>query len=384
MPLFQWTQVLLLCALCLVIGYVAASSRARWRRNLKPPEQQPAGRLFPRSHETPATRVLEEQFHAGKLGFDESLELADTYRRQGDIQGAIDIHQSLYGRPGLHWRNMQRAQFELARDFFQAGILGRAEDLLRSLVAQNGEQTEEAVRLLLKIYQQEQDWEEAVELFESHRSLAQGDLRWEHVHMLCEQAETMLLRQPDRARVMARQALQVLEDSQRPVLLLMRLAMQQQRWREFNRLVQSYLTQPESRIDLFRPIARNAVLQYPEQQRTLLNTLQKYNHQPEVRLLQGELLFESGLSDQGIQLVESVPLNEDTLAWRLDHLAHCSGDEDLKRLSEELKASFAQQNRYQCSHCGFESAAHYWHCPQCERWETLQPMRYQKSGKLLI
>ncbi|MEX1056335.1 MAG: hypothetical protein WED11_01280 [Natronospirillum sp.] len=381
MPDFQWTQVVVLCGLFAFLGYWLAISRWRGRGHIKPPEQLEPGKKFPRSHDTPSIRVWEEQFHQGRLAFRDSLELANTYRRKGDIQAAIEIHQSLYGRPSLGWKDQQEAQFELAMDFFQAGILGRAEDLLRSLVSQNGPYTAEVVRLLLNIYRQEQDWEAAIQLFRRHESLAGKDLQWEHVHVLCEQAEALGSNQ--RARELVREAQQIKTSSLRPPLILMQFAIQDRRWKEFRRLLQGVVSQEIVRTDLLRPILTDVVRRHPSEVLAIMKVLRQHNQQPDVRLLHGELLCDTGQPEQGIQLIRSVPLNPVTLRFRLENLADKLESAELSLLAEDVVKHQSQQTHYQCRQCGYESHGHHWHCPQCSHWESLAPSGRQNS-KLLI
>lgn len=383
MPDFSWIQVLLLCGLSLFLGYRLADFIWRRRRPIAPPDQYAPENPPERSLQTPALRVLEDQFHQGRLSFDESLELAATYRRQGDLHGATEIHQSLYGLPGLDWASQQRAQFELAMDFFQAGILGRAEDLLTPLVTQGGAMTAEAVRLLIKIYKQEQDWSPALQLFERHPRLSEGGLRWEHVHMLCEQAATLRDSEPAEARDLVRKAGQVEPTSTRPRLMALQLAADQARWRDLTRFTHHFLDTEFKRVDLLAPVLQQIANQHAEHMQPLLMVLQRYNQHAEVRLLHGELLFQLGDTEQGMKLIESVPLTLDTLQWRLDYLADQTGVSSLRAITDELQRTQEKVLHYQCGYCGYQSHSHHWHCPQCGRWETLTPGNVRNS-KLLI
>lgn len=383
MPDFSWIQVLLLCGLSLYLGYRLADVIWRRRRPLAPPDRYVPDSPAERSHQTPALRVLEDQFHQGKLSFEESLELAATYRKQGDLQGATEIHQSLYGLPGLDWASQQRAQFELAKDFFQAGILGRAEDLLKPLVAQGGAVTAEAVRLLIKIYKQEQNWSPALSLFEHHPRLGEGGLRWEQVHMLCEQATVLLEHSPDEARDLVRKASQVEPASNRPRLMALQIAADQGRWREVTRQTHHFLGAEFRRVDLLSPVLHQIVRRHADNMQPLLMVLQRYNQHADVRLLHGELLFQLGDTEQGIQLIESVPLTLDTLQWRLDYLADQLVSSQLRAITDELQRTQDKALNYQCGHCGYQSHSHHWYCPQCDRWETLSPGNTRHS-KLLI
>ncbi|HCX87622.1 MAG TPA: lipopolysaccharide assembly protein LapB, partial [Gammaproteobacteria bacterium] len=96
---------------------------------------------------------------------DESLEiqlaLGTLFRRRGEIEKATQIHQSLISRPGLRPEQKSQVLFELANDYFKAGLLDRSENLLLELGAGDGLR-EPALRLLIQIYESEREWESAI------------------------------------------------------------------------------------------------------------------------------------------------------------------------------------------------------------------------------
>src|SRR5690625_5977863 len=53
--------------------------------------------------------------------------LGNLFRRRGEIERAIRVHQSLLARADLQPAAREDAQFELAQDFLKAGMLDRAE-----------------------------------------------------------------------------------------------------------------------------------------------------------------------------------------------------------------------------------------------------------------
>src|SRR5690606_5329978 len=88
------------------------------------------------------------------------LALGNLFRRRGEVDRAIRIHQNLIARPTLSREQRTQALLELGEDYMRAGLFDRAENLFLELIELNAH-TERALRHLLDIYQQEQDWEKA-------------------------------------------------------------------------------------------------------------------------------------------------------------------------------------------------------------------------------
>ncbi|WLD56755.1 hypothetical protein NFC81_08425 [Salinispirillum sp. LH 10-3-1] len=391
MPDFSWQQVVILSAVIFGAGLWVQYrfhplNYLRKRPSLKDfslREGTPPDALSASAPKSSAVRSLEDQFSQGNLSFNASLELAEVYRRQGDVQAAIDIHQSLYGRPGLSWDSQQRAQLELAKDFYSAGILGRAEDLFRSLIAQHGTYSTEAARLLLKIYQQQKDWEAAVNLFKAHQSLASNGLSLDHVHMLCEQAQYLAGSDTKKALQLVKEAVAIDAVSRRPLISFISLAVQSGADSDLNRYIQRYIDQHSDRMDLLRNVLRSLCLKRPEYVNRITPVLTKNHHNPEVRLIHGDLLCRLERMEEGVALLDSVPVNGVTIAYQLQHLSQRQREPSLERIARTLSPLKDQHWLYRCSHCGYETSAHHWHCPQCDRWETLNLNQGQFANLLI-
>ena len=89
------------------------------------------------------------------------LALANLFRRRGETDRAIRIHQNLIARPALPPIQRSSVLFELGMDYMHAGLLDRAEELFLELISTKLETTP-AHQQLLKIYQQEKSWEQAI------------------------------------------------------------------------------------------------------------------------------------------------------------------------------------------------------------------------------
>jgi lipopolysaccharide biosynthesis regulator YciM len=94
--------------------------------------------------------LLSEQADVAVDAFIESLDVnddtVDTHlalgalvRRRGEVDKAIRVHQNLLARPRLSPRFRAQAELELARDYLAAGLLGRAESLLKELAGRGSQ-----------------------------------------------------------------------------------------------------------------------------------------------------------------------------------------------------------------------------------------------------
>jgi len=113
--------------------------------------------------------------------------LGNLFRRQGEIDRAIRMHQNLLDRPDLPVDKRQTAVFELAQDFHRAGLLDRAEELFSRL--DGGPFEVQALGFLLQIYEQEKDWQKAIATTKRMEALAKRPYFKEIAHYYCELAQ---------------------------------------------------------------------------------------------------------------------------------------------------------------------------------------------------
>src|SRR6187455_821489 len=90
------------------------------------------------------------------------LALGNLFRRRGEVDRAIRVHQHLIARPNLSQEEKTVALLELGEDYMRAGLLDRAETLFTDLVAMDA-QVPSALRHLIGIYQHEKDWGKAID-----------------------------------------------------------------------------------------------------------------------------------------------------------------------------------------------------------------------------
>src|ERR1700675_773382 len=152
--------------------------------------------------------------------------LGNLFRRQGEIDRAIRMHQNLLDRPDLPADKRQTAVFELAQDFHRAGLLDRAEELFSRLA--RGPCEVQALRFLLQIYEQEKDWQKAIATTKRMEALAKRPYFKEIAHYYCELAQNAMLRSKlDDARRHLEQALAEYKMGTRATIMLGDAAAQQ-------------------------------------------------------------------------------------------------------------------------------------------------------------
>src|SRR5690606_32760028 len=122
---------------------------------------------------------------------DETLEthfaLGHLFRRRGEIERAIRVHENLLERPNLSESQRDQALFALAEDYLGAGLYDRAEQLFLDL-RDSGTVGETALEKLVYIYEREREWEKAIEAQRSLEVL-RGDKSSQVAHYFCELAE---------------------------------------------------------------------------------------------------------------------------------------------------------------------------------------------------
>ncbi len=123
--------------------------------------------------------------------YDLNLTLGKLYRQRGENDRAIHMHQALLDSPDTVGDRRQRVLYELGQNYQSAGLVDRAEQIFLGL--QNGNMAKEARQVLLSIYQQDRDWEKAIEmaLLLSHD---EQTYQFEIAQFYCELAQAALFK----------------------------------------------------------------------------------------------------------------------------------------------------------------------------------------------
>ncbi len=308
--------------------------------------------------------------------------LGKLFRRRGDIERAVRVHQNLLSRADLSSELAAQARFELGQDYLKAGLLDRAEETFHQLSGtQYGPQ---ASRALLEIYQREKEWKRAIDAALALQASGAGAYQKEIAQFHCELAQDELVHvNADAALATLEQALAYDRNNVRATLLVGDALLAKgdtegalRAWRRVEQQSSAHVGLVAQRLmDGYRAVGRA---------REGLNLLKSYlSDSPSIDLL--EVVFRAVLEldgpDAANQLVGDELRRTPTLLG-LDKLIEArlmyAPPERLAELSlvKSLVGGYAQKlGRYQCSHCGFKAKQFYWQCPGCSQWESYAPRR---------
>ena len=313
--------------------------------------------------------------------------LGSLFRRRGEVERAIRMHQNLIERPDLEESQKLLALFELAQDYLKAGLLDRAEELFLKL--EYTPHAEAALRFLLEIYEREKDWPKATVIAEKLEAITGRSHQKEIANFSCELAvnESMHTR-PEAAREHLVQALAHHRLCVRANILLGDLELQAgnpdaaiEAWKRIESQNPNYLALVAERMfGAFREsgraeeglnLLRGYLTKYPSLD--LLNTvfqgtLEASGTEAAYRLVRDELRRTPTLL--GLDKLLEAQLLETPVERRHDL-------ELIKQLVHQHTRGLAM---YKCDNCGFRARQFYWHCPACAAWETYSPRRTEEKA----
>lgn len=313
--------------------------------------------------------------------------LGNLFRRRGETERAIRMHQNLIDRPDLNDEVRLHALSELGQDFLKAGLLDRAEDIFNKMRGTAFE--EEAKRNLLEIYQVEKAWLKAIEI---SRELADGVTQQEIAEFYCELAANEIIRsKPDSARSYIESAIQQNRKCVRASLLQGDLLLQEgslllaiEAWQRIEQQDPAYLALVAQRLlETYRKLERRE-----EGIALLRGYLERY---PSLDLLDVvyQLILEGEGTESAYRLVrDELQRNPTLLGLEKLMSARLPLVPPDVRADVELGKTIIQGytrrlSRYRCDNCGFKARQFYWRCPACGGWETYPPRRSEEFDQTL-
>ncbi len=310
------------------------------------------------------------------------LALGNLFRRRGEVDRAIRLHQHLVSRPGLSAAMKTVALLELGEDYMRAGLLDRAEALFSDLVAMDAH-APSALRHLIAIYQHERDWHKAIDHARRLESMVGEDQAPVIAQFYCELADRS---RQHGARAEARAYLAQAFVSQpqcvRAFMLTGKLEAEDGHHAEAVEAYESAVQAdsaflPEILPPLLASYARSQ--QMARAETFLRGMLDRYHGVSPVLALtrlyrqrDGERAAIDFLTAQLRQRpsVRGLMALIDATMDKVGGEAH----ENFMILRDLTRKLLEGQAMYRCSRCGFGAKAHHWQCPSCKSWSTIRPI----------
>ena len=300
--------------------------------------------------------------------------LGNLFRRRGEYERAVRVHEHLLSRADLSRADRHRAQHALALDFLKAGLLDRAEEALRKL--EGTAYQEQALLALLAIYERSRDWVQASEIARKLDAGAAGQFTGRQAHYLCEQAAAAA---PAEAEQLLEQALRAAPASPRPHMELAALRRRAGDARgAYALLVAAAEAVPTAIPLLARPLVEAAVAcGRQDDARRLLEAA--YEQSPWLDVLDGITALEADPDTARGRYVRHLQREPSLVAaakWIAgERFEHEQFHPDVQRA---LDHAVKPLTRYRCAACGFEAMQHFWQCPGCQAWDSYPARRVEE------
>lgn len=315
---------------------------------------------------------------------DTHFAIGSLFRRRGEVDRAIRIHQNLIARPTLSRQQRDQGLYELGRDYMRAGLLDRAESLFQELVAESGAYRPQALKQLLDIYQQEKEWQQAIAVGQRLRGAGDGGIGALIAQFYCEQAE-LAAAQGERVEALKllRRALAEDRNCVRASLLEGRLELEagaaKNAVRIFTRVEQQ---DPGLLPEVLAPLQEAYVQQGQLDGFTAyLRSLLARHGGISIMLALAELIAQQeGEQEAGAFITghmrshPSVRGMERLISYKLSS-SEGQAREDLQVLKDLTHTLLESKPVYCCNKCGYSGKTLVWQCPSCKQWNTTRPIQ---------
>jgi len=311
------------------------------------------------------------------------LALGSLFRRRGEVDRAIRIHQNLIARPQLSLIQRKEALMALGQDYMSAGVFDRAERIFLEVLELSGTKELSSLQGLLAIYQQEKSWEKALEILKKIELSTGNSMAAQAAHYHCEMSQdAMKVGAYEKAHTLAKQALSIDKQSVRSSLILSSLDMKEGRFKQAIRSLKQVPEQdPAFLSEIINPLlqcyreldAMDECVDYLEQ-------LLELHPRSSVIFVIGDYLRQEKSEDLAIDFVSSAlnrypsirGLNR-LIYWHLES-AHGKVRDKLQMLYGITSKFLENKPIYRCGHCGFSGKLLHWHCPSCKQWGRTKPI----------
>ncbi len=315
--------------------------------------------------------------------FEPQLALGNLYRRKGEVDRAIKLHQALIAKAELPERYRTRALLAIGKDYMSAGLLDRAEVLFSELVEIEAH-TPEALQSLVEIYQQEQDWLQAIKSASRFQSATNRNMSRPIGHFYCELAELSLAQGDEvEAEKYLASALRVDKKSIRAHLICARINQSNKKHQnaidEFDLAIKA----DPSYIPVFiddMAACYLAIKQGEQLEQKLLQLMDQYRGVSPVMTLADYYAKVKGVDAAADFLSEQ--LKKRASFKGLDALLELSDQQDAKLknfdyidvLRELIAKLLKGKPKLRCRKCGFGAQSLHWQCPSCKHWGVVKPI----------
>lgn len=382
---FDLSWILLGLPLAFVLGWLASRLDLRQLRI--------ENHLAPKAYFKGLNFLLNEQQDQAIDAFIEAVQndpdtselhfaLGNLFRRRGEYERAVRVHEHLLSRGDLSLSDRQRAQHALALDYLKAGLLDRAEAALKKL---EGTPFEAQAQLaLLANYERGRDWTQATQIAQKLEHSNHGSFNGRLAHYLCEQAaEQQSNQQIGAAMAFLQKAIATAPAAPRAHLDLARLLASQGRPADAYTELETMLEMAPAAVALIAPALAQYAIASARVPAALQRLKTNYELSSSLDVMEAIVSLESSASGT----------TQSSRDWYLRHLARqpslvaatkwlagekLEHEQVHPQVQRALDQAIKPLLRYRCAACGFEATQHFWQCPGCQAWDSFPAQRIEE------
>jgi lipopolysaccharide biosynthesis regulator YciM len=382
---FDFSLLLLALPIAFVLGWIASRFDMRQLRM--------ENRQAPKAYFKGLNFLLNEQQDQAIDAFIEAVQndpdtselhfaLGNLFRRRGEYERAVRVHQHLLSRGDLAAADLHRAQHALALDYLKAGLLDRAEDALLKL---EGTEFEGQARLaLLANYERSRDWQNAAEIARRLQASDQGSFTGRLAHYLCEQAEAQFAKGArDEARKLLEKAIATAPQAPRPRIELAQLLNDIKDLQGAYQTLLAAVQATPSAVPLIAPLLAQSAIASGHVEQATSDMEALYQESRSLDVLDAVVALEaaSGATsntarERYAHHLEKEPSLVAAAKWiageKLEH------EQFHPQVQRALDNAVKPLTRYRCAACGFEAKRHFWQCPGCQAWDSYPARRVEE------
>jgi len=329
-------------------------------------------------------KAIELFLHIAELDkdtFETQVALGHLFRRRGEVDRAIRLHQALVQRPGLSDAQKVQALLALGEDYMRAGLLDRAETVFSDLVSLDM-RAPLALRHLINIYQAERDWPKAIENARRYEDATGEPMGKLIAQFECELADRHRANGDEAAaREAVARAYHADAKSVRAGMLEGRIEVDAGNdvaaIRAFERVARhdpDYL--PEVMPGLLACYER---VGDPTGARAFLSEMSEHYRgiAPVLalaRMLEGQDGVSAARAFLAKELKDRPSVRGEAALIELSLAEGADPVETLKDLGNITDQLLVRNPSYRCNRCGFGARSHHWQCPSCKEWGSIKPL----------
>lgn len=310
------------------------------------------------------------------------LALGNLFRRRGEVDRAIRIHQNLIARPQLTQKQRMQALLELAQDYLRAGVFDRAERLFLELIKLRGD-ISISLTNLINIYQQQKDWQQAIATAKRLESVGHINMQYAIAHYYCELADkARMSNYYEQAQGYLKEALKHDKNCARANIILGQLLFAAEKYEQAINTMRMVYDQDTEYVSEVINLLGQSYKKIGQEEEFVAYLTERINENPRVYYILAMtdyLLAKQGDTVAADYLARQLPrcLSLRGLKRMLE-LYVTRVDSNIKMqlllLQEFVDKLLEKKPIYRCTHCGFAGKNLYWQCPSCRRWNSVKPI----------